>query len=118
MRLRDLLVLALIGALIPVGGAESAKVVFISGKPSHPHLEHEHRAGNILLAKRLSGSGLNVEGIVLSVVGYPASVGALDDAASVVLFCTGNKGHLINRHWTRHFADFPDRQWVEAIQFA
>ena len=35
---------------------------------------------------------------MLSDVGYPASVGVLDDAASVVLFCTGHKGHLINRH--------------------
>ena len=96
MSLRDLLVLALMGALIPVGGGEPAKVVFISGKPSHPHLEHEHRAVNILLAKRFNGSGLNVEGIVLSGVGYPASVGVLDDAASVVLFCTGHKGHLLN----------------------
>ena len=30
--------------------ADKAKVVFISGKPSHGRLAHEHRAGNMILA--------------------------------------------------------------------
>ena len=34
--------------------AEATKVVFISGKPSHGPMSHEHRAGNMLLAKRLN----------------------------------------------------------------
>ncbi len=79
-------------------GAKPAKVVFISGKPSHAHLEHEHRAGNILLASRLNESGLDVEGVVLRDVGYPRNVGILDDAATVVLFCTGHQGHVLNPH--------------------
>lgn len=41
------------------------KVVFNSGKPSHGPGAHEHRAGNILLAKRLNGANLGVEAIVL-----------------------------------------------------
>ena len=98
MRKSHLSLIAAFIVLVSSLTAKPAKIVFISGKPSHPHLEHEHRAGNILLAKRLNGSGLNVEGIFLTDVGYPANVGVLDDAASVVLVCTGHKGHLLNPH--------------------
>ena len=48
--------------------ADKAKVVFISGKPSHGRLAHEHRAGNMLLAKALNESGLPVEAVVLKVL--------------------------------------------------
>ena len=48
-----------------VDAADKAKVVFISGKPSHGRLAHEHRAGNMLLAKALNESGLPVETVVL-----------------------------------------------------
>jgi len=40
--------------------ADKAKAVFISGKPSHGRLSHEHRAGNMILAKRLNESGLPI----------------------------------------------------------
>ena len=36
---------------VAMEAADKAKVVFISGKPSHGRLSHEHRAGNMLLAK-------------------------------------------------------------------
>jgi len=98
MKLIQLLLLLAFFILIPGVVAKPAKVVFISGKPSHGPNLHEHRAGNLLLANRLNESGLDVEGIVLSDVGYPQNVGVLDDAATVVLFCTGHKGHLLNPH--------------------
>ncbi len=47
---------------------KKAKVVFISGKPSHGPGAHEHRAGNILLAKRLNEANLGIEAIVLPAV--------------------------------------------------
>ena len=83
-------------------GAESeaankkAKVVFISGKPSHGRLAHEHRAGNMLLAKALNESGLPVEAVVLKDVGYPKDESVLDDASTIVIFCTGHGGHVLN----------------------
>ena len=40
---------------------KKAKIVFISGNPSHGRMHHEHRAGNMILAKALNDSGLNVE---------------------------------------------------------
>ena len=41
--------------------AEKAKIVFLSGKPSHGRMYHEHRAGNMILAEDLKRSGLGVE---------------------------------------------------------
>jgi hypothetical protein len=46
---------------IPASAADKAKIVFISGKPSHGPMAHEHRAGNMILADALNRSGLNVE---------------------------------------------------------
>ena len=78
--------------------ADKAKVVFISGKPSHGRLSHEHRAGNMLLAKALNESGLPVEAVVLKDVGYPKDESVLEDAATIVLFCTGHGGH-VHMNW-------------------
>ena len=79
-----------------VDAADKAKVVFISGKPSHGRLSHEHRAGNMLLAKALNESGLPVEAVVLKDVGYPKDESVLDDAATIVIFCTGHGGHVLS----------------------
>ena len=75
---------------------KKAKVVFISGKPSHGRLAHEHRAGNMLLAKGLNQSGLPVEAVVLKDVGYPKDESILNDASAIVIFCTGHGGHVLN----------------------
>jgi type 1 glutamine amidotransferase len=72
------------------------KVVFISGKPSHGRMKHEHRAGNMILAKRLNESGLPIEAVVLEDIGYPKDESVLEDASTIVIFCTGHGGHLLN----------------------
>lgn len=77
---------------------DAKKVIFISGKPSHGPGAHEHRAGNILLAKRLNEANLGIEAIVLPENGYPKDPKVLEDAATVVIFCTGHNGHLLNPH--------------------
>lgn len=96
MKTLHLSLLIFVASLVPSLIAKPAKVVFISGKPSHGPKMYEHRAGNIILAKAPNESGLDVEGIIPEDVGYPSNVGVLDDAAAVVLFCTGHKGHLLN----------------------
>jgi len=78
--------------------ADKAKIVFISGKPSHGRMKHEHRAGNILLADALNKSGLNVQAVLVPQAGYPKGKSILKDAATVVIFCTGHKGHVLNPH--------------------
>ncbi|MAG93529.1 MAG: hypothetical protein CMJ48_07250 [Planctomycetaceae bacterium] len=84
--------------IAPAGAADKAKVVFISGKPSHGRMSHEHRAGNLILAEALNASGLGVEALVLPEAGYPKDPAVLKDAATVVIFCTGHRGHVLNPH--------------------
>ena len=60
--------LAVLFAVTLIGSAfadEKAKVVFISGTPSHGLMKHEHRAGNMILADALNKSGLDVEGVLV-----------------------------------------------------
>ena len=94
--LSQCLLTLLLVASICVEAAEKKKVVFISGKPSHGRLAHEHRAGNMILAKALNESGLPVEGVLVSEYGYPKDESILENAATVVIFCTGHGGHLLN----------------------
>jgi trehalose utilization protein len=90
---------ALTGLLaIPASAADKAKIVFIAGKPSHGPMAHEHRAGNMILAEALNRSGLNVEAVLVPNPGYPEDTLILNDAATVVIFCTGHKGHVLNPH--------------------
>ena len=77
---------------VAMEAADKAKVVFISGKPSHGRLSHEHRAGNMLLAKALNESGLLVEAVVLKDVGYPKDESVLDDAATIVISAPDTAG--------------------------
>lgn len=80
---------------------EKAKVVFISGKTSHGPMAHEHRAGNMILADALNRSGLNVQTVLVPHPGYPEDDLILQDAATVVIFCTGHKGHVLKEHLAR-----------------
>ena len=81
-----------------VQAEEPAKIVFISGKPSHGRMKHEHRAGNMILADALDRSGLDVETVLVPVLGYPEDSSVFEDAATVVIFCTGHQGHVLNPH--------------------
>lgn len=76
---------------------DKKKVLFLHGKASHGPGCHEHRAGNILMAKRLNDSGL-VEATVYSETGYPKDSKVLEEADTIVIFCTGHNGHILNPH--------------------
>ena len=97
MKLKSKLLLLLTLLLALSAMAEKKKVLFLHGKASHGPGCHEHRAGNILMAKRLNESGL-VEAVVHSEIGYPKNAKALKEADSIVIFCTGHKGHMLNPH--------------------
>ncbi len=73
-----------------------AKVIFIHGKPSHGPMAHEHRAGSLILAKSINEAKLGIDAQVLPDVGYPKDPAILKDAATIVIFCTGHQGHLLN----------------------
>lgn len=77
---------------------DPAKVVFISGSPSHGPMQHEHRAGNMILADALNKSGLAVNGVLVPHYGYPEDTTIFDGADSVVIFSTGHSGHVLSEH--------------------
>lgn len=101
MKLPRLLVL-LVALAIPTIEAAAAvkKIVFIAGKPSHGPMEHEHRAGSLLLQKCLNG----FPGIITQVYdnGWPTVMKdgkAVDDptafegADAIVIYSDGGGGH-------------------------
>ena len=70
---------------------DSKKLVLIAGRPSHPKMMHEFRAGTILLEKRLQTvTGLTVERHENGWVGDEAT---FEDAAAIVIFSDGGGGH-------------------------
>jgi type 1 glutamine amidotransferase len=86
----------LCGSSVGLHAAEKSKIVFISGAASHRSMSHEHRAGNRILADALNAADLDVEAIVLAEDGYPADPAALEGVDTVVIFCTGHGGHVLN----------------------
>jgi hypothetical protein len=72
------------------------KIVFIAGGRSHGYAEHEHHAGCELLAKCINDNVPEAEAVVYR--GWPKDSAALDDAASVVIYCDGGEGHLVMKH--------------------
>lgn len=97
MKLWFLLTFLITSFLLSSSWAEKKKVLFLHGKASHGPGCHEHRAGNILMAKRLNESGL-VDAKVYSEIGYPKDSKVLEEADSIVIFCTGHNGHILNPH--------------------
>ena len=95
--IRNMFVIAGLLSGATIEAADKSKVMLISGKPSHGRLAHEHRAGNILLANALNDSGLSVQATVLEDIGYPKEGSVLDDADTIVIFCTGHGGHVLNK---------------------
>lgn len=82
----------LIGALLcSAWGKDERKLVLIAGKPSHPPLMHEFRAGCLLLEKCLQG----VEGLKVEVHdnGWVDDESTFDDADAVVIYADGGGKH-------------------------
>jgi len=78
--------------------ADTKKIVFIAGPPSHGPGEHEHRAGCLLLQSCLE----RVAGVTSVVYsnGWPNDAeGALAGAATIVIYSDGGEGHpLLSDH--------------------
>ncbi len=71
--------------------AAPKKIIFIAGNPSHGPLQHEHRAGCLLLQKCLQ----NYPGVVSEVYsnGWPTDEKVFEGAAAVVVYSDGGGGH-------------------------
>lgn len=74
-----------------VVAAEPKRLVFIAGRPSHPPLMHEFRAGSLLLEKCLRG----VPGVVMERhdQGWVKDEAVLEKADAVVIYADGGGGH-------------------------
>lgn len=75
-----------------LSAADSKKIVFLAGPPSHGPGEHEHRAGCLLLKSCLD----QVPGVTCQVYsnGWPANPSAaFAGAATVVVYSDGGGGH-------------------------
>jgi len=83
---------ALLGLCLatPVFSADK-KLLMIAGKPSHGYMEHEYRAGCLLLQKCLA----NTPGLSVTVVSndWPKDEAAFEGVDAVFMFCTGGGGH-------------------------
>lgn len=83
-----LLMLAMSAGVV---AAEPKRLVFIAGRPSHPPLMHEFRAGSLLLEKCLQG----VPGVVMDRhdQGWVKDEAVLEKADAVVIYADGGGGH-------------------------
>ena len=82
--------LALVGCVIPATAADR-HLLMIAGKPSHGYMEHEYRAGCLLLQQCLAKTA----GLKVTVVSndWPADESVFRDVSAVFMFCTGGGGH-------------------------
>lgn len=86
--------IASIACALQAGAADKTKIVFVAGKQSHGWGAHEHRAGCMLLAKRLNENLPNVEAIVVT-EGWPEDNAVFDGAATIVIYSDGYESHPI-----------------------
>ena len=73
------------------------KIVLVAGPQSHGYNSHEHKAGNLLLAKWINE---DVPGLFAATYdnGWPKDPTAFDNADAVSMFCDGGGGHVAMRH--------------------
>ena len=85
------LALALASSGVPGARAADKKLLLIAGNPSHGYMEHEYRAGCLLLQKCLA----NTPGLSVTVVSndWPRDPAVFEGVDAVFMFCTGGGGH-------------------------
>lgn len=100
MKRSHFLRLALAASLAPQARLSAAvdsnrprKLILIAGKPSHPPLMHEFRAGTILLEKRLK----EIPGLIVErhEMGWVKDEATFEDADAIVIFSDGNANHPV-----------------------
>lgn len=73
------------------------KIVFLNGPLSHGYMQHEHRAGSLILARSLVESGLPVSVQEIG-PGWPEDLTPIKEADVLIVYCTGGGRHLLNSH--------------------
>jgi type 1 glutamine amidotransferase len=82
--------LFVVGYALSASGA-GTKLLMLAGNPSHGYLEHEYRAGCLLLQKCLA----NTPGLGVTVVSndWPKDESVFEGVDAVFMFCTGGGAH-------------------------
>ena len=73
------------------------KILLVSGRKSHGYGSHEFNAGNLLMAKLLESRFDGLTAVVFLAGAWPRPED-FEAADSVVIFCDGGGGHLVNKH--------------------
>ncbi|MDA1043683.1 MAG: NPCBM/NEW2 domain-containing protein [Verrucomicrobia bacterium] len=97
IRMRKLLMCALVLLISSCPGWANTKIVFVAGHDSHGPDAHEHTRGCYLLAGLLEEARPDIDTVVVS-KGYPGDSSVFKDADAVVVYCDGGGGHLLNNH--------------------
>jgi hypothetical protein len=89
--MKNLLPCLALAAGLATATAADKKLLMIAGKPSHGYMEHEYRAGCLLLQKCLA----SVPGLQVTVVSndWPKDERAFEGVDAVFMFCTGGASH-------------------------
>src|SRR5215204_1043266 len=76
-----------------ISGANSADkhLLMIAGKPSHGYLEHEYRAGCLLLQRCLA----DIRSLKVTVISndWPSDETVFGNIDAIFMFCTGGESH-------------------------
>jgi hypothetical protein len=93
MNLRALALLLLL-AFVQITAAADKQLLMLAGKPSHGYLEHEYRAGCLLLQRCLAAT----RGLKVTVVSndWPSDESVFQNVDAVFMFCTGGDSHPAN----------------------
>ena len=77
--------------------SRNKRVAFVSGARSHGYGAHEHKAGNILLARSLEKAMPGFDTAVFP-NGWPQDEHALDGFDCIVMYCDGGGRHMVVPH--------------------
>ena len=86
-----------VAALADDGAKRNKRVAFVAGRQSHGYGSHEHKAGNILLARKLEAAMSDFDTAVFT-NGWPEDPAALDGFDCIVMYCDGGGRHIANPH--------------------
>lgn len=74
------------------------KIVFISGGCSHGPMEHEHKAGTMLLADAINKQMPQTLEAIVHYKEWPSDPADFEDAATIILYVDGGGGHMALKH--------------------
>ena len=101
-----------------MSATSTKEIIFLAGQKSHGYGAHEHRAGSMLLADCLNGSGLDVKASVVPNGAWPERSDADRTPDAIVMYCDGFKSHMAKEYQASIQAWVDDGVGVACLHFA